>query len=161
MKQTSLIVTTLLCLIFTGNTHAQGFEGYYRYPDVHENTVIFAAEGDLWTVPLSGGLARRLTTHQEEESYPKISPDGKTVLYSANYEGPTEIYTISMTGGLPTRWTYESDISIADAWTPDGEIVYNTQAYSTLPDLQLLTINTKTMQKGRIPLSQASEASFD
>ena len=160
-KQISLFVTTILFLIFSGNTHAQGFEGYYRYPDVHENTVIFVAEGDLWTIPLSGGLARRLTTHLEEESYPKISPDGKTLLYSANYEGPTEIYTIPMTGGLPTRWTYESDISIATTWTPDGKIVYNTLAYSTLPDMQLVTINTKTKQKGRIPLSQASEASFD
>ena len=161
MKQFSLIVTTMVLVIFTAQTHAQGFEGYYRYPDVHENTVIFAAEGDLWTVPLSGGMARRLSTHLEEESYPKISPDGTTVLYSANYEGPTEIYTIPITGGLPIRWTYESDVSIANSWTPDGEIVYNTQAYSTLPDLQLLTINIKSMQKGRIPLSQASEASFD
>ncbi len=160
-KQVSLIVTTLLFLFFTGNSHAQGFEGYYRFPDVHENTVIFAAEGDLWTVPLSGGLAQRLTTHQEEESYPKFSPDGKTVLYSASYEGPTEIYTIPMTGGLPTRWSYENDMSVATAWTPDGEIVYGTQAYSTLPDMQLLTVNPLTRKKGRIPLSQASEASFD
>ncbi len=161
MKQISFFVTAMLFLTFTGNTQAQGFEGYYRYPDVHENTVIFAAEGDLWTVPLSGGLARRLTTHQEDESYPKFSPDGKTILYSASYEGPTEIYTIPMTGGVPKRWTYENDVSIATAWTPDGKIVYNTQAYSTLPDLQLLTINTLTLQKERIPLSQASEASFD
>jgi len=114
MKQISLIVTTMVFVIFTDQTHAQGFEGYYRYPDVHENTVIFAAEGDLWTVPLSGGMARRLTTHLEDESYPKISPDGKTVLYSANYEGPTEIYTIPITGGMPTRWTYGRKLHLPD-----------------------------------------------
>jgi len=163
MKQFSLFITTALLLIVSGNhpTHAQGFEGYYQYPDVHEKTVIFAAEGDLWTVPLSGGLARRITTHLEDELYPKFSPDGKTILYSASYEGPTEIYTIPFTGGLPKRWTYENDRSIATAWTPDGEIVYSTQAYSTLPDMQLVTINTISKKKGRIPLSQASEASFD
>jgi len=162
-KQIGLSVTTVLLLILAGNTPtlAQGFEGYYRYPDVHENTVIFTAEGDLWTVPLSGGLAQRLTTHQEIESYPKFSPDGKTVVYSASYEGPTEIYTIPVTGGLPTRWTYESDYSIATTWTPDGEIVYSTQAFSTLPDMQLVTINTHSRQKERVPLSQASEASFN
>jgi tricorn protease len=157
------VASTVLFLIFIGNIPAfsQGFEGYYRFPDVHDNNVIFAAEGDLWTVPLSGGLARRLTTHQEEELYPKFSPDGKTVLYSASYEGPTEIYTIPVTGGLPQRWTYENDRSVATSWTPDGKIVYSTQAYSTLPDLQLVSVNTSNGQKERIPLSQASEASFD
>jgi len=162
-KQTGLFTTALLLLILIGNfpAYSQGFEGYYRYPDVHGNNVVFAAEGDLWTVPLSGGLAQRLTTHLEDEIYPRFSPDGKTILYSASYEGPTEIYTIPLTGGLPTRWTYESDASIADTWTPDGELVYHTAAYSTLPNLQLVTINPVTRQKNRIPLSQASEASFD
>lgn len=140
---------------------SQGFEGYYRTPEVHGNTVIFAAEGDLWTVPLSGGLAQRLTTHAEEERYPSISPDGKTIAFSASYEGPTEIYTMPITGGLPVRWTYESDASIMNTWTPDGEIVYDTRAYATLPDRQLVTINPKTKEKYRIPLSQASEATFD
>ena len=82
-KKISVSVATILFLTIVGNNHAysQGFEGYYRYPDIHENIVIFTAEGDLWTVPLSGGLARRLTSHQEEESYPKFSRDGKTILY--------------------------------------------------------------------------------
>jgi len=141
--------------------YSQGFEGYYRFPDIHENTVVFTAEGDLWTIPLTGGLAQRLTTHLEEESYPSISPDGKTIVFSASYEGPTEIYTMPVTGGLPTRWTYESDMSTANGWSPTGEIVYDTRAFSTLPNRQLVTINTKTKKKYRIPLSQASEASFD
>ena len=140
--------------------NSQGFEGYYRYPDIHKDKIVFSAEGDIWAVPLSGGLAQRLTTHPEEERYPTISPDGKAVAYSASYEGPTEIYTMPITGGLPTRWTYERDFSIANCWTPDGNIVYDTRAYATLPDRQLVIIDTKTKQKDRVPLSQASEASF-
>ncbi|MCO6498835.1 MAG: PD40 domain-containing protein [Vicingus serpentipes] len=139
---------------------AQGFEGYYRFPAIHGNKIVFAAEGDLWTVPLTGGLAQRLTTHTEEETYPVISPDGKTIAFSASYEGPTEIYTMPIDGGLTTRWTYEGDASIANCWTPDGKIAYATRAFSTLPDYQIVTIDTKTKQKTRIPLSQASEASF-
>ncbi len=163
IKQVSIIVIASihLAVAASNNSYAQGVEGYYRYPDVHENTVVFSAEGDLWTVPLTGGLAQRLTTHAEEELYPRISPDGKTIVYSASYEGPTEIYTIPVTGGLPTRWTYESDFSFTNCWTPDGKIVYDTRAYATLPNRQLVTIDTRTMQKERIPLSQASEASFD
>jgi len=152
----------ILCFLLTPiSSFAQGFEGYYRYPTVHENTVVFTAEGDLWTVSLSGGLAQRLTTHPEQESYPTISPDGNTVAFSASYEGPTEIYSMPITGGLPTRWTYESDFSVANCWTPDGKIIYDTRAYATLPDRQLVSIDLQSKVKERIPLSQASEASFD
>ncbi len=152
----------LILFIFTiESIFSQGFEGYYQYPDIHENTIVFSAEGDLWTVSLSGGMAQRLTTHAEEERFPSISPDGKTIAFSASYEGPTEIYTMPITGGVPTRWTYESDFSMMNCWTPDAKIVYDTRAYATLPDRQLVSINTQTNQKSRIPLSQASEASFD
>ena len=161
-KRISLIAGVLFFLVAaTYQGYAQGFEGYYRYPDVHDNRVVFAAEGDLWTVPLTGGLAQRLTTHEEDEGFPAISPDGSTIAFSASYEGPTELYTMPVTGGLPERWTYESDFSRAECWTPDGRIVYGTRAYATLPDWQLVTIDLETKQKERIPLSQASEASFD
>ena len=106
----------LLVLLAQYNAFSQGFEGYYRYPDIHENKVVFSAEGDLWTVDLSGGLAQRLTTHDEDETFPAISPDGKTIAFSASYEGPTEVYTMPITGGLPFRWTYEGDASITSDW---------------------------------------------
>ncbi len=139
---------------------SQGFEGYYRTPTVYGNTVIFGAEGDLWSVPLNGGLAQRLTTHGEEEFNPAISPDGKTIAFSASYEGPIEVYTMPITGGLPMRWTYESDASLVNGWTPEGGIVYDTRAFATLPDRQLVTINTNTKEKYRVPLHQASEATY-
>ena len=140
---------------------AQGFEGYYRHPDIHNNTIVFSAEGDLWTVPLQGGLAQRLTTHPEEELYPAFSEDGTQIAFSASYEGPTEVYTMPVEGGLPIRWTYEGDASIVNNWTPDNKVVYQTRAYSKVPDNQLVTIDLKTKEKSRIPLAQASEASFD
>ena len=151
-----------LLFLFCGSLiYAQGFNGYYRYPDVHKNTVVFAAEGDIWKVSLSGGMAQRLTTHHEEELFPSISPDGKTIAYSASYEGPLEVYTMPIEGGLPLRWTYERDASVTNGWTPDSKIVYHTRAYSKVPDNQLVTIDMTSKQKTRIPLSQASEASFD
>lgn len=161
---TPFVVSLLLLCLHLGcwsSSSAQGVEGYYRYPSVHGETVVFAAEGDLWSVSLNGGLAQRLTTHPEDERFPIISPDGQTLAFSASYEGPTEIYTMPITGGLPTRWTYENDASNANTWTPDGKVVYDTRAYSTLPDRQLVRIDPTTKEKTRIPLSQASEASFD
>lgn len=156
------IILFLLVAVSIGNTlQAQGFEGYYRTPALHSNTVVFAAEGDLWSVPLEGGLAQRLTTHPEEERFPSISPDGKTVAFSASYEGPTEVYTMPIEGGLPQRWTYERDASITNGWTPDGKVIYSTRAYSKVPDFQTVSIDIANKQKTRVPLAQASEASYD
>ena len=136
---------------------AQGFEGYYQYPDIHKNTIVFTAEGDIWKVSIKGGLAQRLTTHAEQERYPVISPDGKTLAYSASYEGPTEVYTLPIDGGMTTRWTYESDGSIVTSWTPDSKIVYQTGAFNKRPDEQLVTIDLNSKMKSVVPLYQASE----
>lgn len=157
----NLIVCLLFSFFLSNSSIAQGVYGYYRYPDLNNNTLVFAAEGDIWKVSLNGGIAQRLTTHQEEELFPSISPDGKTIAYSASYEGPLEIYTMPIEGGVPKRWTYERDASIMTNWTPDGKLVYTTRAYSKVPDNQIVSIDLKSMQKNRIPLSQASEASFD
>jgi tricorn protease len=155
------ILLLLITLFSYGASSAQGFEGYYRNPALNNKTIVFAAEGDLWTVHLNGGLAQRLTTHPEEENFPSISPDGKTIAFSASYEGPMEVYTMPITGGLPRRWTYEQDPSVTNGWTPDGKVIYNTEAYSKVPDHQILSIDLITKQKTRIPLAQASEASYD
>lgn len=155
------ILSFIFCLLTSTIVSAQGFEGYYQTPDIYGDKIIFSAEGDLWTVPLVGGLAQRLTTHAEEETNPSISPDGRTIAFSASYEGPTEVYTMPIEGGIPTRWTYESSSSRVNSWTPDGKLVYRTIVFSKVPDAQLVTIDLKTKQKTRIPLAQASEASYD
>ena len=158
----SKFILYFLITVFSFNiSSAQGFEGYYQNPNIHNNRIVFVAEGDLWTVPLSGGLAQRITSHPEEENFPSISPDGKTIAFSASYEGPLEVYTMPVKGGIPTRWTYEQDASVTNSWTPDGKVIYNTRAYSKVPDNQIITIDLLTKQKTKIPLAQASEAAYD
>jgi tricorn protease len=161
-KKTIVLICLLTAVfMFSLPTSAMSTKGYYRHPALHGDTLVFAAEGDLWSVDVNGGVARRLTTHAGEETHPAISPDGKTLAFSATYEGPTEVYTMPLSGGLPVRWTYEADSSIVIGFTPDGKLIYTTRAFSTLPDPQLVTIDLKTDEVGRIPLSQASDGSFD
>jgi tricorn protease len=135
--------------------------GFYRYPAIHGDTIVFSAEGDLWTVPVAGGTAQRLTTHPGVESHPVVSPDGRTVAFTARYEGPPEVYTMPLAGGVPTRQTYEGEASVATTWTPSGELVYATFHDSTLPDLQLVALDLGAKGRRVLPLSQASEGSFD
>ncbi len=155
----TLVLAAVLGL--TLNAAAATSKGYYRYPALHGEILVFAAEGDLWAVDIGGGSARRLTTHPGEETHPAISPDGKTLAFSASYEGPTEVYTMPPEGGLPTRWTYESEPSTVIGFTPDGRLIYMTRAFSTLPDPQLVSIDLSSGEVGRIPLSQASDGTYD
>lgn len=95
-------------------------KGYYRQPTIHGDTIVFVSEGDLWKVPASGGVATRLTTGTGDETNPSISPDGKSIAFMGQYEGPTEIYTMPIEGGQPTRRTFGAARMGFVGWTPDA-----------------------------------------
>jgi len=134
--------------------------GYFMHPDVHENTVVFVAEGDIWMAPLSGGMATLLTTHPGDESDPKISPDGQWVAYAASYEGPTEVYVMPISGGLPKRLTYEPAASIPTAWKSESEVAYTSNQYSNLPRLRTVVVDMNSREKEMLPLEMAAEGSL-
>jgi tricorn protease len=135
--------------------------GYYRYPAIHNDTIVFTAEGDLWRVAVAGGMAQRLTSHAAEESRAAFSPDGKTLAFSATYEGPVEVYTVVVDGGVPVRQTFDGATSLVVGWTPSGEVLYSTRRYSTLPNPQLVRVDPKTGTRALVPLAQASDGAYD
>jgi tricorn protease len=136
--------------------------GYYRYPAIRGNQVVFTAEGDLWSASLTGGRASRLTTHPAEESRAAISPDGKWVAFSAFYEGPQEVYVMPIGGGIPKRLTFESARNQVLGWTPTGEVLYSTQnPKGPTGQLVLACVFPTTLVRRLLPLTDASEASFD
>jgi len=143
------------------SAQTQGTLGFYRSPAIHGETIVFAAEGDLWTVPISGGLARRLTSHAAEESSPAISPDGATVAFTARYEGPAALYTMPITGGAPLRRTYDGDNANATTWTPDGKLVYTTVNYAGIPKPAMVQLDLRNGTRTLVPLSGASEGAYD
>lgn len=134
--------------------------GYYRFPAVSGRTVVFTAEGDLWRVPLEGGIAQRLTSHLNEESRAAISPDGKWIAFSAAYEGPTEVYVMPLDGGLPRRLTWDGLNAQVRGWTPDAKILYATRSQADLPVTQLLTVDPVSARREPIPLAQAAQGVY-
>ncbi|MGA8940150.1 MAG: hypothetical protein WB439_13395, partial [Acidobacteriaceae bacterium] len=152
----------ILCLLGSSPLFASdagtGRTGYYRYPALHGDTLIFTSEGDLWSVPLSGGLASRLTSAPGTESMATISPDGQTVAFRAQYEGPNEVYTMPIHGGIPQRRTW-SGVARPDGWTPDGRLIISTTRYSTLPDPRIVLLSTNG-QREMVPLAGAAEAAY-
>jgi tricorn protease len=152
---------TLLFLASALQLSAQapsGRRGYYTSPSLHGDTIVFTSEGDLWTVSVQGGMARRLTTGLGIENMARISPDGKTVAFSADYEGPREVYTMPIDGGLPQRRTWDGE-SDSEGWSPDGRLLIATERYATLPEAELVLMDD---HGGRdiVPLAQAYEGAY-
>lgn len=135
--------------------------GYYRQPALGGDALVFVAEGDIWRVSPAGGVATRLTSHPGDEARPAISPDGKWLAFTAEYEGPTEVYVMLLSGGLPRRLTFDDARASVVGWTPDGRIMATTDALSTLPNVQLTLIDPTTGRRGVAPLAQASDGAFD
>ena len=112
----------VLTLSFVASARAE--TGYYRYPTLARDTLVFASEGDLWRAPATGGAAVRLTSHPEEESSPALSPDGRWLAFNAHYDGPTEVYVMPAAGGAPKRLTFEGGNVRVIGWTPDGRLTF-------------------------------------
>ena len=152
--------TLFLTTVFSLLAFAQPPEGYYRYPALHDDTLVFTGEGDLWKVGIEGGVAQRLTTHLEQETHATISPDGQTIALVGRYEGPPEVYTVPHSGGLPQRHTWQGQVSWVVGWTPDGRILYSTRKYSTLPNYQLVALDPADNSHQVVPLAQADQGCY-
>jgi len=97
--------------------------GYYRFPTIHQETVVFVSENDLWRVSLAGGAARRLTSSPGTVSRPRLSPDGKQLAFISQEEGQPEVYLAPAEGGPAERLTFFGAHTLMVGWTPDGKSV--------------------------------------
>jgi len=154
------VVPTLLLAILPAAAQSPGPQGYYRFPAIHGDTLVFTAEGDLWVVGIRGGRADRLTSNPGLETNAAISPDGRTVAFTGTYEGPADVYTMPLAGGLPTRRTFQGGATVV-GWTPDGAVLYATRNFSTLPNTELVRLDTVTDTPRPLPLAQAAEGAYD
>jgi tricorn protease len=103
--------------------------GYYRFPAIHRESVVFVSEDDLWLVEAAGGIARRLTANLGAITHPHFSPDGETIAFTGRDEGHNEIYTMPACGGAANRLTYLGANSSALGWTADGrQVLFSTDA---------------------------------
>ena len=136
--------------------------GYYRLPDLHNDTLVYTAEGDLWLTDLTTNQSKRLTTHIAEEKNASFSPDGKWIAFSANYQESTEAYVIEVNGGLAKRISFENSYARVQGWTPDGKVLYATNSrIGPTGNWTLRQVNPHTLETNSIPLADAVEGAVD
>ena len=136
--------------------------GYYRTPTIHEDTVVFVCEDDLWSVPATGGIARRLTSNLGSASFPLLSPDGSLLAFAGSEEGPREVYVMPAVGGPIKRLTFLGDNRTRVInWSPDSRIVFSSSTGQPFHNLDTLNfINPDGTNLIQLNLGPASAISF-
>src|SRR3954464_10288386 len=115
--------TLSLALAVLASSPAAAQTRLLRSPSVSERDIAFAYANNVWVVGRDGGVARRLTSFQGETQNPRLSPDGRTVAFSAEYGGNTDVYVVPVEGGQPKRLTWHPGADIVQGWTPDGRSI--------------------------------------
>ena len=128
-----LFVAIFFTVGITLKSNAVNDSRLLRYPDINNNLIAFVYAGDIWTVNANGGDAKHLTSHEGIELFPKISPDGKWIAYSAEYSGTRQVFIIPADGGVPKQLTYYNSVGMMPPrggfdnvvldWTPDSKNV--------------------------------------
>ena len=166
--------TILLGLLLAGLWCQAGEARLLRFPHSVGDKLVFSYAGDLYLVSADGGTARRLTSHVGYEMFPRISPDGKYIAFTGQYDGNTEVFVIPAEGGEPRRLTYTATLKRDDlgdrmgpnnvviGWTPDSKrILYRSRRY-TFNDFtgQLFTVPVEGGMSEEIPLTNGGFASY-
>ncbi|HSF24959.1 MAG TPA: peptidase S41, partial [Blastocatellia bacterium] len=172
MKIKKLIYAAVLAAILMISTSASAQTKLLRFPDIHDDRVVFTYGGDLWTAPASGGTATRLTAHPGVEVFGKFSPDGRWIAFTGQYDGDEQVYVVSAAGGEPKqlthypargpltpRWGYDNQVY---GWTNDGKsVVFKSMRDSwTLPVARLYTVLATGGPAKALPMPEAGSGAF-
>ncbi len=169
-----LVFFTFLLLFLSATAFANDEARLLRFPAIYENQIAFTYAGDLYSVPATGGIARKLTSHDGVELFPRFSPDGKHIAFTGQYDGNTEVYLIPSEGGIPKRLTFTAtlgrdDVSdrmgpnnIVMGWKNNGkEIVFRSRMKMFNSFLgELFTVDKDGNMPEQLPLPRGGFCSY-
>ena len=168
LLRSSLRRSLLSCAALLGcglGASAQAEPGYLREPVVAGQTVLFNAEQSVWSVPLAGGTAQRLTSvpHGANaiDPHPVLSPDGSQIAFIGNFDGPTEIYVMPRAGGSPKRVTFENGRLRLIGWDARAGILYSIPSVTgPYYSFNVLAVQPDTGARRIFPVENANDAAI-
>lgn len=169
------LFTILFSICFASVARPQADEArLLRFPAIHGDNMAFTYAGNLYTASAKGGVARRLTSHDGFEMFPRYSPDGKWIAFTGQYDGNTEVYLIPSQGGVPKRLTYTATLGrddVADrmgpnniviGWKNNGKEILFRSRMATFNDFigQLYTVSIDGGSPEQLPLPRGGFGSY-
>jgi tricorn protease len=158
----------ILTLLFAGYQAFTQQVLWMRYPAISPDgtQIVFTYQGDLYTIPVSGGKANLLTLHPAHDFMPVWLPDGQSIAFASDRFGNFDVFTIPANGGMPLRLTHHSSHDLPTGVSPDGKhILFNSlrvdfERYADFPNRAMPELYQVPVNGGRnvMTLTTPSEA---
>jgi tricorn protease len=163
MLRSRLPLLLLLLVTLIPAARGQGLPApFMRRPDIHGDQVVFTCEGDLWLGSVKDGEARRVTTHEGLEQAAHFSPDGKSLAFTAQYDGGMDVYVMPVEGGAPRRLTYDPSGALVLGWMPDGKnILYRSRRGSAESGNRLWSVPAEGGMPKLLPVPKGEFAAIN
>lgn len=119
-------------------------EGTWMSLDVTPDgkSIVLELLGDLYTLPMAGGEAKRITEGMPFDAQPRVSPDGKWIAFISDRSGSDNLWIAKADGTEPRKLSNESqDAVISPTWTPDSQYVVVTVRATPSTQLRMFHIN--------------------
>ena len=129
-----------------------------RSPDGRH--IVFDLLGDLYSMPSSGGRARRISGGLPFEGQPVFSPDGRSIAYVSDRSGAENLWIAHADGSQARQVTFGDDdaVLVSPAWTPDGKALFASLYRPDLNGYELWRYEVAGGQRLVIPIRDRSDA---
>lgn len=136
MNKKAILVSVGLAAVMTAV--ADDAPLWLRHPAISPDggSIAFSYRGDLYTVPVSGGEARQLTTYSGYDAYPVWSPDGTQIAFASDREGSLDIFVMPAKGGTARRLTTDSANETPRAWLDNETVAFSASLQPSVKALQ-------------------------
>lgn len=128
-----------------------------RCPSVSDYKIAFAYASDIWTVNKDGSNPQRLTVNQDVEFEPVLSPDGKWIAFSGNYDGNVDVFVIPVSGGNPRRLTFHPSPEIVRGWNGNKIVFASSRASFSGRYQRLFEVDAQTGAEEMLSLPEAHQ----
>ena len=98
----------------------------------HKEELIFDLLGDIYTISLSGGAAKALSSGMAWDMQPRYSPDGQWIAFTSDRGGGDNLWIMPSSGGEPRSVTKEKfRLLNSPEWSPDGRFLVARKHYTS------------------------------
>ena len=86
--------------------------------------IFFSYDGDIYSVPTTGGQATAVITMPGVQDSPLVSPDGKWLAFSSDIQGNSDVYAVPVAGGSAVQLTFHEAPDVPISWSADSKYIY-------------------------------------